>query len=84
MLYQHVADSFSALCGQTVIILHCPNAIRMPCNLHFNCLAPGHLGQEGGESGTRAWDNARTLFKEIEGKTERWGAVPPMPLQRSV
>src|SRR5215510_14959138 len=47
----------------------------MPCELYLDCLALGHLGQEGVQGGTRTRHNFRTLFKEIEGKAERFGGL---------
>src|SRR5262252_8525176 len=75
MFDQNVAYSLSALERQTVIILHFPDAIGMPGNLHLDRLALCHLGQEGVQGGTRARHNVRTLFKEIQGKAERFGGL---------
>src|SRR5437870_622233 len=72
---QNVAYSFGSLDGQTVIICHFPDAIRMPCNLHLDRLALCHLGQQGVQDGTRVWRNFGALLQEIEGKAERFGGL---------
>src|SRR4029450_13635895 len=75
IFYKDVAYSFSSFHRHAVIILDFPDAIRMPCNLHFDRFALGHLGQEGIQGGTRVRHNFSALFNEIEGKAERFGGL---------